>query len=116
MHKHIVHVLDKQGREHSNYLRTVQTVAGELYQAEIGNKTFPSSMESVRVCACVCECVLFAALSGVGGLICSSNIDRQGLGMRSFLQGVLLPSRASTEMLTQRSTQTHAVHTQLGLD
>lgn len=41
MHKHIMHVLDKQGREHSNYSHTVQTVAGELYQAEIGNKTFP---------------------------------------------------------------------------
>lgn len=62
-------------------------------------------MESVRVCACVLECVLFAALSGVGGLICSSNIDRQGLGIRSFLQGVLLPFRACTEMLTQRNTQ-----------
>ncbi len=57
-------------------------------------------MESVRACACVCECVLFAALSSVGGLICSSNIDRQGLGMRSFLQGVLLPFHAFTEMPT----------------
>lgn len=113
MHKHILHTLDTQSREHWNYSCTVQTVAGELYKAEIGNKTFPSSMESVIVCACVCECVLFAALSGVGGLICSCNIDRQGHGMRSFLQGVLLPFRACTEMLTQRNTQTHTLK---GLD
>lgn len=66
-------------------------------------------MESVRVCACVCEFVLYAALSGVGGLICSSNIDRQGLGMRSFLWGV--PLRASTDLLTQKKyTTTHKLH------
>lgn len=97
MHKHITHILDIQGREHWSYSPAVQTVAGELYQAEIGNKTFPESMKSVSVR----ECLLFAALSGVGGLICSSNIDRQGLGMRSFLQGALLPFRASAD------TQTH---------
>lgn len=45
----------------------------------------------------MCECLLFAALSGVGGLICSSNIDRKGLGMRSFLQGALLPFCADAD-------------------
>lgn len=50
MHKHITHTPDIQGGEHWSYSPTVQTVAGELYQAEIGNKTFPESMKSVRVC------------------------------------------------------------------
>lgn len=74
-------------------------------------------MECVSVYECVCTvcCVLFAVLSGVGGLICSSNIDRKGLGMRSFLQGVLLPFRACTEMLTQRKTQTYPHKQKLGL-
>lgn len=57
------------------------------------------------MCTCVCECMPFAALGGVGGLICSTNIDRQG--MRSFLWGVLLPFYACIEILTQRKTKTH---------
>lgn len=40
MHKHIIHVLNKQGGELWSYFRSVQTVAGEPYQAEVGNKTF----------------------------------------------------------------------------
>lgn len=63
-------------------------------------------MESVRVCACVCECVLYAALSGVGGLICSSNIDRQGLGMRSFLWGV--PPSCQHRFAHTKETHNHA--------
>lgn len=35
------------------------------------------------------KCFLFAALSGVGGLICSCNKKSQGFGMRSFLRGAL---------------------------
>ena len=39
MQKHIMHALGKQSGE--NCFRTIPTVAGEQYQAEIGNKTFP---------------------------------------------------------------------------
>lgn len=38
----------------------------------------------MSLCVCLCVCVLLCV-----SLICSSNIDRRG--MRSFLQGMLLP-------------------------
>lgn len=64
----------------------------------------PLCQWSMYKCTFVCECVLFAALSGVGGLICSTNIDRQGI--RSSLQGVLLPFHGCIEK-AHAKTQTN---------